>query len=349
MSTASSCARSRRSAASTASSSASSATTSSTAETRPGVTGENLLRTLELRLDNVVYRMGFATSRPQARQLVAHGHFAVNGVPTDIPSYQLKPGDRVEVRESPPRARAVQDRPRRPLRNHQAPGVADHRCRQAVRLRHRPAPPRPDAARPQRAARGRVLLEVIRPLMIELENPQIEPVEEAGTYAKYEAGPLQAGYGVTLGNALRRVLLSSLEGAAVTQHPDPRRLPGVLDDPGRQGRRHPDRPERQEAPPEELRDPPGPAPPHQERRRRRDRGRHRRVGRRRDRQPRPRPDDPRHRRRDDRDGPDRRARRRLPRRRAGRGPADRRHRGRRDLHARSARSTTGSRACASVR
>ena len=52
--------------------------------------------------------------------------------------------------------------------------------------------------------------------MIELESPQIEPVEEAGTYAKYEAGPLQAGYGVTLGNALRRVLLSSLEGAAVT-------------------------------------------------------------------------------------------------------------------------------------
>src|SRR5665811_6097 len=52
--------------------------------------------------------------------------------------------------------------------------------------------------------------------MIELESPQIEPVAEAGTYAKYEASPLQAGYGVTLGNALRRVLLSSLEGAAVT-------------------------------------------------------------------------------------------------------------------------------------
>ena len=52
--------------------------------------------------------------------------------------------------------------------------------------------------------------------MIELETPQIEPVEELGTYGKYEAGPLQAGYGVTLGNALRRVLLSSLEGAAIT-------------------------------------------------------------------------------------------------------------------------------------
>jgi ribosomal protein S4 len=52
--------------------------------------------------------------------------------------------------------------------------------------------------------------------MIELENPQIEPVEEAGTYAKYEAGPLQAGYGVTLGNALRRVLLSSLDAAKLS-------------------------------------------------------------------------------------------------------------------------------------
>jgi len=72
--------------------------------------------------------------------------------------------------------------------------------------------------------------------MIELENPQIEPVEEAGTYAKYEAGPLQAGYGVTLGNALRRVLLSSLEGAAVTSiqirdvYQEFSTLPGVKED-----------------------------------------------------------------------------------------------------------------------
>src|SRR6476619_8529436 len=69
------------------------------AENRPGVTGETLLRSLELRLDNVVYRMGFASSRAQARQLVGHGHFSVNGVPTNIPSYQVKPGDRIEVRE----------------------------------------------------------------------------------------------------------------------------------------------------------------------------------------------------------------------------------------------------------
>lgn len=70
------------------------------AETRPGVTGENLLRLLETRLDNVVYRMGFALSRDQARQLVTHGHFAVNGRPTNIPSFGVREGDRVEVRET---------------------------------------------------------------------------------------------------------------------------------------------------------------------------------------------------------------------------------------------------------
>jgi small subunit ribosomal protein S4 len=69
------------------------------AESRPGVTGENLLRLLETRLDNVVYRMGFGTSRPQARQLVGHGHFMLNGKPVNLPSYQVRQGDRVEVRE----------------------------------------------------------------------------------------------------------------------------------------------------------------------------------------------------------------------------------------------------------
>jgi small subunit ribosomal protein S4 len=67
---------------------------------RKGMTGEQLLRSLEMRLDNVVFRMGFATSRAQARQLVSHGHFTVNGRPTNIPSFQTKVGDRVEVRES---------------------------------------------------------------------------------------------------------------------------------------------------------------------------------------------------------------------------------------------------------
>jgi len=70
------------------------------AERQQGMTGENLLKILERRLDNVVYRMGFAASRRQARQLVRHGHILVNGKKTDIPSYLLSPGDVVEVKES---------------------------------------------------------------------------------------------------------------------------------------------------------------------------------------------------------------------------------------------------------
>ena len=90
------------------------------AETHEGVTGEALLRSLETRLDNVVFRLGFGTSRAQARQLVTHGHFAVNGVPTDVASYALRPGDRVEVRESH-RSREAFKVIRETLRSHQAP------------------------------------------------------------------------------------------------------------------------------------------------------------------------------------------------------------------------------------
>jgi len=90
------------------------------ADARPGMTGENLLRMLELRLDNVVYRMGFTSSRAQARQLVAHGHFSVNGKPTNIPSFQVKTGDRIEVRES--RAgREPFKTAKETLRSHQGP------------------------------------------------------------------------------------------------------------------------------------------------------------------------------------------------------------------------------------
>ena len=66
---------------------------------RPGRTSENLMQVLEMRLDNLVYRLGFADSRAQARQLVCHGHFAVNGRKTDIPSFVAKPNDVISVRE----------------------------------------------------------------------------------------------------------------------------------------------------------------------------------------------------------------------------------------------------------
>ena len=70
------------------------------AERMPGVTGENLLQLLERRLDNVVYRLGFADSRRQARQLVTHGHFGLNGRRNNIPSTLVEPGDVISVVES---------------------------------------------------------------------------------------------------------------------------------------------------------------------------------------------------------------------------------------------------------
>jgi small subunit ribosomal protein S4 len=70
------------------------------ASRQPGVTGENLLRLLESRLDNVLVRLGFASSRRQARQLVRHGHWMVNGRRVDIPSYQLRPDDVISIKSN---------------------------------------------------------------------------------------------------------------------------------------------------------------------------------------------------------------------------------------------------------
>lgn len=84
----------------------------SMAEKTVGITGENLLKILESRLDNVVYRLGLAASRPEARQLVTHGHFRVNGKKVDIPSYLISVGDTIEVKEgskSSPRFKELQE------------------------------------------------------------------------------------------------------------------------------------------------------------------------------------------------------------------------------------------------
>lgn len=70
------------------------------AERLNGVTGENMLALIEKRLDNVVYRMGIGSSRAQSRQVVNHGHITVNGKTVDIPSYQVKPGDVIAVKEN---------------------------------------------------------------------------------------------------------------------------------------------------------------------------------------------------------------------------------------------------------
>jgi small subunit ribosomal protein S4 len=77
------------------------------AASQKGVTGEVLLQTLERRLDNAIYRMGFASNRREARQLLRHGHFLVNGRRVDIPSFLLKAGDVVEVREDSRNLQAI--------------------------------------------------------------------------------------------------------------------------------------------------------------------------------------------------------------------------------------------------
>ena len=78
------------------------------AERRAGITGEYLLSLLERRLDNVVYRLGFASSRKQARQLVNHGHVLVNGRKTDVSSFTAKVGDTIEIREKSRQIPAIQ-------------------------------------------------------------------------------------------------------------------------------------------------------------------------------------------------------------------------------------------------
>jgi small subunit ribosomal protein S4 len=79
------------------------------ADRQKGITGTNLLVSLERRLDNVVYRLGFASSRAQARQLVQHSHFLVNGKKVNIPSYEVKVGDSVEIRERSRQMQLIQD------------------------------------------------------------------------------------------------------------------------------------------------------------------------------------------------------------------------------------------------
>ena len=77
------------------------------ASRKSGITGEELLRMLETLLDNVVYRLGYAASRSQARQLIRHGHFQVNGRKVNIPSFQVRPGHVIEVREGSKQSPAI--------------------------------------------------------------------------------------------------------------------------------------------------------------------------------------------------------------------------------------------------
>ncbi len=216
-----------------------------------GRTGENLLVLLEQRLDNVVFRLGFATSRSEARQLVRHGHFEVNGRKVDIPSFRVKAGMRVTLRESSRQiariTEALEALERRSVprlarareggvhgrdqggadarRHHDADPRAAHRrallaltkptrVGSGAAKRSRAESSRLDATRRPRNQGGFPMQQeliaqnwrqLIRPRRLETEADSATP-----RYGRFWCEPLERGFGVTLGNALRRVLLSSL-------------------------------------------------------------------------------------------------------------------------------------------
>ena len=193
-----------------------------------GITGENLLRMLEQRLDNVVFRAGFASSRNQARQWVRHGHVTVNGKRVTIPSFQVRKGDVVQLA---PKARN-RDRPAPQPRHDRSTRAAQwlevdggerrrpcESCRCGIRSTcpcassssSSSTPSNPDHLRAQPCARPR------GDFMLIIQRPEIEAGEAEGNTQRFIISPLEPGFGHTLGNSLRRTLLSSIPGAAVTR------------------------------------------------------------------------------------------------------------------------------------
>ena len=167
------------------------------ADRQKGITGELLLQMLERRLDNVVYRLGFATSRPQARQLVRHGHFTVNGRKVDIPSYAVRLGDVVGVR------RAQRGEPDDSARDGRGQGtghsgLAAFRSGIVVRPRVLAADARADQSARAGTAHRRAVLEVEGCRELQLFEWQYSPSPaRSSSDLQWEAGVTLAGLGGT--------------------------------------------------------------------------------------------------------------------------------------------------------
>ena len=131
------------------------------AESQKGVTGENLLRLLELRLDNVVFRLGFAASRRESRQMVAHGHFQVNGRKVNVPSFLAKVGDVVQLRPTSKMGPRLDDNAN--AGRGPAAAVARARHQRQARCHPEPAAPRGHPDPRVRTAHRRAVQQVRRP------------------------------------------------------------------------------------------------------------------------------------------------------------------------------------------
>ena len=193
----------------------------------PGISGNNLLRTLERRLDNVIYLLGFADSRKQARQMVQHGHFNVNGRKTDIPSFLVKPGQTVGLDRNVAPSGVFRRPHRRTAQAHPAQ-LAHSGPDPDGGARRVDAPGQRAAGNHQLPPHRRVLLKVscgmLEPQILpplrepepEIPDPAIRVLESTDTYARVALEPLERGFATTVGNPLRRLLLSSIQGTAVT-------------------------------------------------------------------------------------------------------------------------------------
>ena len=182
-----------------------------------GITGEVLLQLLESRLDNIAYRLGMAPTRPAARQLVLHKHVTVNGQVVNIPSYRVKPGDVVCIREKDKSLEVVAES-LNGFNHAKYPWLEWDATIMGGKYLHLPA-------------REDIPEEIQEQLIVELYSKELEQTPMAilafqkpdnvimlnasDSYGKFEFRPLEPGYGQTIGNALRRILLSSLGGFAI--------------------------------------------------------------------------------------------------------------------------------------
>ena len=186
-----------------------------------GITGENLLKLLECRLDNVVYRLGIAPTRAAARQLVSHCHICVNGNVVNIPSYSLRAGDVVSVREksksleviSASLCRLVEE----PLRLVGVGQRLDERQVPAEARSVRRFPRTSRSSSSSSCTRSSNQTNSLIMAILAFQKPEkVIMLESTSSFGKFEFRPLEPGFGMTVGNALRRILLSSLEGYAIT-------------------------------------------------------------------------------------------------------------------------------------
>ena len=181
-----------------------------------GITGEVLLQNLESRLDNVVFRLGIAPTRAAARQLVGHKHIVVDGKVVNIPSFSVKPGMVVGVREKAKSLEVIENA-LAGFNHSKYPWLEWDENTKSGKFLHKP-----ERADIPENIKEQLIVELYSKEIITLmailafQKPdKVVMLEANERFGKFEFRPLEPGFGVTIGNALRRILLSSLEGFAI--------------------------------------------------------------------------------------------------------------------------------------